>query len=360
MVHSFGRRFLSSFAPPRYLVPPLAGLDLSSSGIKVVRLAKGDYGLTLAGHSETPLPPGAFVNGEIVDRIAVVNGLKASAAAAHVKAVNAALSESTSYIFETAVTGATKEQQHLNVEQRLEELVPLPPSMTAFDFVDVGKTDQNETRVVGTGFAQRVVDDILSLYDEASITVRALEAENFAVARALLPLNDESTVLIIDLGKTTTKISIVSRCVPRFTTTVGFGGHALTIAVQKYFGVTENEARKVKVERGIVPMPGNEEYIAAMLSTVSAIRDEISNRLNYWQSKVTPGGVYEPISHAILAGGNASIRGLQEYLENELRVPVIAGDVFTNFAPRDKWLPPIDHSASLAYATAIGLALYDT
>lgn len=360
MLHSLGQRLLSSFAPPRYLAPPLAGIDLSSSGIKTVRLAKGEYGLTLVGHAETSLPPGAFVNGEVVDRAVVVNGLKTSVATAQVKTVNVALSESASYIFETEVSGGTKDQQYINVEQRLEELVPLPPSMTAFDFVDVGKTDKNETRVVGTGFAQRVVDDVLSLFDEASITVRALEAENFAVARALLPFNDESTVLIIDLGKTTTKISIVSKRVPRFTTTIGIGGHALTVAVQKYFGVTETEAKKVKVERGIVPMLGNEEYIAAMLSTVSAIRDEISNRLDYWQSKVTPGGAYEPVSRAILAGGNASIRGLQEYLENELHVPVVAGDVFTNFAPRDKWLPPIDHSESLAYATAIGLALYDT
>jgi hypothetical protein len=35
------------------------------------------------------------------------------------------------------------------------------------------------------------------------------------------------------------------------------------------------------------------------------------------------------------------------------------GDVFANFASHDTWLPPIDYNESLAYATAIGLALYD-
>jgi Tfp pilus assembly PilM family ATPase len=123
--------------------------------------------------------------------------------------------------------------------------------------------------------------------------------------------------------------------------------------------VTEAEARKVKAERGIVPAPGNEDYLAAMLSTVSAIRDEISTRLQYWQERVARVRDHEPVSRVIIAGGNASVRGLPEYLEGALGIPVAAGDVFTNLASRDTWIPPIDYTESLAYATAIGLALRD-
>jgi Tfp pilus assembly PilM family ATPase len=60
-----------------------------------------------------------------------------------------------------------------------------------------------------------------------------------------------------------------------------------------------------------------------------------------------------------LVGGNASVRGLPEYLEGALRIPVVAGNVFSNFASRDTWIPSLDYTASLAYATAIGLALRD-
>ena len=179
------------------------------------------------------------------------------------------------------------------------------------------------------------------------------------MARALLPDGDESTTLLIDVGKTTTKLAIVQARIPRFAATFGIGGHALTLAVQKHFGVTESEARKVKAERGIVPAPGNEDYLAAMLSTVSAIRDEIGRHLDYWQGKAAHASSHEPVSQAILAGGNASLRGLPEYLEGTLRIPVHAGDVFTNLASRDFWLPTLDYTESLAYATAIGLALRD-
>jgi type IV pilus assembly protein PilM len=212
---------------------------------------------------------------------------------------------------------------------------------------------------VGVGFARRIIDEMLMVFDGANIGVSALEEETFSMARALVPRTDASTVLIVDIGKTTTKISIVSRGVPRFSTTVGIGGHALTLAVQKHFKVTEEEARKVKADRGIVPMPGNEEYLETMLSTVSVIRDEILMRLQYWQEHAVSKGTHSPVSRVILAGGNASLRGLPEYLENTLHIPTVPGDVFTNLAPREFWEPKLTYTESLAYATAIGLALRD-
>ena len=204
------------------------------------------------------------------------------------------------------------------------------------------------------------MDRTLAVYDDARITVRSFEGETFATARALLAAGDNATTLIIDVGKTTTKLAIVEARIPRFATTIGIGGHAFTLAVQKHFGVTEQEARRVKIERGIVPAPGNEDYLAAMLSTVSAIKDEIVIRLDYWQSRQAREPGHAPVAKAILAGGNASIRGLPEYLEGALAIPVATGDVFANLASRDYWIPELDYAESLAYATSVGLALRDS
>ena len=358
MAFNFGEKMRVAFAPPQYLALPLSGIDLSTSGVKAVRLAEGPSGLTLMKSTQARLPLGAFTDGEIVDHAAVVDALIAAAKEAGISATNVALSESKSYLFEATVPGTNKTEWRTEVEQHLDELIPLPPQETAFDVVNVGQGKQGDTVVAGVGFARRIVDDMLSVFDQANIQVRSLEGEPFAIARALLPMGDESTTLIIDVGKTTTKLAIVSRRIPRFATTIGIGGHALTLAVQKHFGVTEAEARKVKADRGIVPAPGNEDYLAAMLSTVSAIRDEIARRLEYWQEKAALAG-HEPVTHAILAGGNASIRGLPEYLEGTLKIPVTAGDVFTNLASRDTWIPTLDYTESLAYATTIGLALRD-
>jgi type IV pilus assembly protein PilM len=355
----FRERIRGAFAPPRYLSLPLSGIDLSTSGVKAVRLVQGTHGLSLASYTDERLPSGAYTDGEIVDRAAVANILATAAKAVGISVANVSLPESKSYLFETAVPGTSKAEWRTSVEQRLDEFVPLPPPETIFDIIKTGQGEQGSTLVAGIGLARRIVDDTLSVLDQANIKVQALEGETFASARALLPRGDESTVLIIDVGRSTTKIAIVVRCVPRFATTVGIGGHALTLSVQKHFGVTEAEARKIKADRGIVPVPGNEDYLSAMLSTVSAIRDEISRRLDYWQEKVVGSGAHTPVTHAILVGGNASVRGFTEYLEGALKIHVVAGNVFTNLASLDTWIPTLDYTESLAYATAIGLALRD-
>lgn len=339
------------FPPPSYLSLPTAGIDISASGIKMVLLKERLHGLELSEYAEVRLPDGVVTAGEITDKQKVVETLAALVKKHHVRFANIALSESRGYLFEATVPNSTPAEMRTAAEQRIDEYVPLPPAETIFDIAPL-MTSGAEAQVVGVGYARRVVDELLEIMDAANIRVRAMEGETFALARALLPHGDKETVLIIDIGRTTTKLMVVGCRMPRFTTTLDIGGHALTLAVQKYFGVSEEEAKRVKAEKGLMGGDGNDEYVAAMLSTVSAVREEIARRLQYWQGRSS-----DQVTRVILVGGNATVRGLPEYLEASLKLPVELGDVFTNMAPRDAWLPPIDYMGSLAYGTAIGLAL---
>lgn len=346
------------FAPPRYLALPAAGIDVSASGVKLAVVEERLHGFELVRYGAERLPLEAIKGGEITDRAAIVNAVRSLARAHGVRFANIALSESRSYLFEAEVPGTDQKAWCTSIETRLDEYVPLPPSEVAFDAVPLGRSG-DATRVLGVGYAHRVIEEALSVFDEAGITVRSVENEMFSVPRALMAPEDTDTVLVIDIGRTTTKLAIVAGQVPRFATTLDVGGHALTLAVQKHFGVSEEEAKRVKAERGIVRTEENAEYLAAMLSTVSVIREEIMRRLEYWQSRAAAGSTHEPVTRAILIGGNATVRGLSEYLETSLKVPVALGDVFTNLAPKEHWLPPLDYLESLAYATALGLALRD-
>jgi type IV pilus assembly protein PilM len=343
--------------PPKYLSFPTAGIDISASGVKLAVLKEREHGLELAVHSEERLPVGAIVDGEIADKKVVIETLMNIRKKYKVHYANIALSESRGYLFEADVEGKTMEELRTATEAHIDEFVPLPPAEVVFDIAPMLQLEDNKTHVVGVGYAHRLIDEVLDILDSAGIKVRALEGETFALARSLLPHGDTETVMIIDIGRTTTKLMVVAHRMPRFTTTLDIGGHAMTLAVQKYFGVTEEEAKKVKAERGIVSSDGNDEYVAAMLSTLSAVREEIGKRLDYWQSRATQVSPHEPVTRAILVGGNATVRGLPEYLETALKIPVELGDVFVNLASKKDWLPPIDYMESLAYGTAIGLAL---
>lgn len=344
------------FAAPRYLSPLAAGIDISASGVKLAVIAERMHGLELVEYAEGTLPLGAVEAGEIADRAAVVDVLRKIVKEHHVRFANVAHSESRSYLFEAEVPGKGKKEWRTAIEQRIDELVPLPPSETIFDFTATESRGEL-TQVVGTACASRIIQESLSVLDEAGIEALSIESESFALPRSLIKDGDDDTVLIIDIGRTTTKLVIVEKRVPRFATTLDIGGHALTLAVVKYFGVSEEEAKRVKAEKGLVSGPGNEEYIAAMLSTISVIREEIARRVDFWQARAGEGSGHKPIARAVLVGGNATVRGLAEYLESNLHIPVTLGDVFLNLTSRDHWLPPLDYLESLAYGTAIGLAL---
>ncbi|MDB5245123.1 MAG: Type pilus assembly protein PilM [Parcubacteria group bacterium] len=356
MLRTFSNLARVEFAPPKYLSLPTAGIDVSASGIKVVTFKETLHGVEFADFAEERLAPGTIQNSEVADRAAIISTLKGIAQRFGIRYANVTLPESRGYLFEASVPGDSMREWRTAVERKLDEYVPLPSTEVAFDIVPLAKQGTN-TLVVGIGYARRVVESTLQNFRDAGITVRAIESEIFALPRALLPHHNEETVLIIDIGKTTTKLLVVSHRLPRFATTLDIGGHALTLAVQKHFGVTEEEAKRVKAERGLVVGAENEEYLAAMLSTVAVIREEIVRRLDYWQTRASSVGAYAPVTRAILVGGNATVRGLPEYLGSALKIPVELGDVFKNMASRNDWLPPLDYTESLAYGTAIGLTL---
>jgi type IV pilus assembly protein PilM len=352
----FSRFVKTQFAPPNYLTLPTVGIDISSSAIKIASLAEHVHGLELESFIEEKIPAGAVSGGEVSDKETISRILREIAKKHSIVRANISLPETRGYLFETTIDRNTPDSQRLAIEQHLDEYVPLPPAEVLFDTATLSK-EGDRTHVVGIGYAHRVIDELLLIFDEAGIQVRAIESETFALPRAVLPHANTDTVLIIDIGKLTTKLEVVSKRMPRLATTLDIGGHSLTLAVQKHFGVTEEDAKKVKAERGLTQGTDNDEYVAAMLSTVSAIRDEIVRRIDYWDSRKTSISGYEPITRAIIVGGNATVRGLPEYLETALQMPVELGDVFTNLAPRTDWLPPLDYMESLAFGTAIGLAL---
>jgi type IV pilus assembly protein PilM len=356
MANALSRFARIELPPPKYISLPTAGIDISASGVKTIMLKERLHGLELAVIAEERLAPGIIQNGEIADPGTLAKTLAGIAKQHGIKRANITLPEARGYLFEADVTGTHKREWRTGIEQHLDEYVPLPPTEVAFDIAPL-VTKGDTAHVAGIGYARRVAEAAAQVFEAAGIEVRALESETFALPRALLPNGDTETVMIIDIGKTTTKLLVVSHRLPRFATTLEIGGHALTLAVQKHFGVTEEEAKKVKAEQGLVGGADNAEYQAAMLSTVSVIREEIVRRLDYWQSRAGSIPAHEPVTRALLVGGNATLRGLPEYLGASLKIPVELGDVFRNLASRNDWLPNIDYMESLAYGTAVGLAL---
>ncbi len=352
-----GERIRSFLNPPRYISSPLAGIDLTGNGARAVSLSRTASGLVLSGYGEAQIAPGAYNDGEISDPKEVIRGLWAATGQAGVSAAHVALPQTRAYLFETLVSGKNKLAWKSEAESRLHTLIHIPAHEVSFDVVPVGSVGDGKTKLAGVAASQRTIEAALSVFDDADLDTHSFEAESFSFARALLPQGDESVALLIDVGKAATNMTLVAKRIPRRCMNIPRGGHPVILVLQKAFGVTENEARTMLAEEGILPTPRTGETVSAMLAILAPIRSELEAHLRVWQNETGKQYFPEPITQVILAGTHAAIRGLPEYMEETFGIPVRTGDVFTNLASQEDWMSTLSYSDSLGYATAIGLAL---
>jgi len=337
---------------------PTAGIDMSTSGVKFVVLNRSVSGVVIEAFGTYRFKKGAIVDGDLVERSTIQAVLEKIKKAHGVHFANFALPEQKSYLFQAQVPYSKSDDVlHASVAQNITEQVPLPIHEAAFDAGKLSR-EKDVQNMAGVAYARRVVAEYTDAASASGITARAMESEMHALPRALLSKGDKGTCMIVDFGKTTTKIMIIQDGKhPLFATTLDIGGHALTMAVQKFYGVTEDEAKVIKRDKGIIPEEGNVGYLSSVLTTLSGLRDEVSKRFEYWQDRARNEKGVKPIEMIMLAGGNGSLRGLPEYLMASVGVPVRTGDPFVNLAPFSEVVPPIEFEQSLSYSVAMGLAL---
>ena len=358
MAQGLSRTFRALFPPPSFLKMPTAGIDMSASGVKFVVLNRSVSGVVIESFGTYRFKKGVIVDGDLVERSTIQTILKKIKKSHKVNFANISLPEQKSYLFQTKVPYSSDDAVlYASLAQTIAEQVPLPKQEAIFGGERLSR-DKEVQNVAGVAYARRIVAEYTDAVSASGITLRSIESELHAVPRALIAEGEKATCMIVDFGKTTTKITIVQDGRhPLFATTLDIGGQALTAAVQKFYGVTEEEAMVLKRERGIIPEEGNVGYLSSVLTTISALREEVAKRFEYWQDRARNEKGVKPIEYILLAGGNGSLRGLPEYLMASVGVPVRTGNPFVNLAPFNEVVPPIEFEQSLSYSVAIGLAL---
>jgi len=350
------RALLSVFSIPESVAMPAAGVDISQGSVKSVVIAEHGTSAVLKSFSETPLPEGAIVAGDIEIENHVVDTLRSMRLRQGVHFACASLPEKKAYLYRVLVPKTAKDMRS-GVEFDFEAHVPLPPGEAVFDFEPV-RAVEGGTIVAVIAYARRIVEKYRAVFEKAGITLRSLEVESQALARATVGhLAHKGTVMMIDFGKYTTRIAIVEEGVVVFTATVEVGGDALTQAVMKRMNVPEAEAELIKNEKGLLMSADNKDLVETLMSTVSVVKDELVRHLSYWNSPSSDDLPRQPVERAVICGGNANLRGFPEYLEGFLNIPVTIANVWGGAFSLDTYVPPMRFSESLEYATAIGLAL---
>ncbi len=349
------RNFL--FAPPAFLCMGAVGIDISDRSIKYAKLTPTPKGFHLENFSNVLLEPGIIENGRIIapDKLReVLIGLRKKY---NISFVRTALPEKQMYFFRLSLPDASHEELRNTIELSIEEHVPISAAEAVFDFEVVGKSGNN-VEVAVTAAVREIVDGYVDIFKSAGLTVLSLELEADAVIRTVIKKDDGIAHLIVDFGETRTGIAVAYKGQIYFTSTVSMGGRLLTETLAKHFGVSIEEAEKMKREYGLRRNGPNQDLFSLLLNNIAVLRDEINKHFIYWHThKDESGATRPPIEGIVLVGGDSNLAGLPDYLSASLRVKTTVADVWTNVCLPEHGVPELSRQDSLGYATALGLSM---
>ena len=312
---SFFDRF---FPTPDFLAMPAVGVDISDNSVHFIEFKEKFGKKTINKFGSVVIPKGVISKGEVQDVKALTDVLKKLKEDYGINFVRASLPEEKAYLFQTQVPDSVSDKDIRNIlEFKLEEHVPLSPSVAVFDYDVLPKHKENQTHidVAVAVYPKQTIEKYTSAFKDAELTLLSLEIEAQAIARAIIKEDDNGTYMIVDFGKTKTGLSIVSNHTLSFTSTLEVEEEGLSNAIIKHLGVSEKEADRIKNEDGLIKTRKNKDLHKDLLNVAESFKDDINRHYRYWRTRTDENGKrVNPIEKIIICGGNSNLAGLPEFL----------------------------------------------
>ena len=343
------------FPPPSFLTRPAVGLDISDRSIKFVELGGRRNRPLWIRHGAALLPPGAIEAGVIKDAKIVTQVLADLAKQERLDSVITALPEEQVYVLELDLPKVKMSQLRESIELSVGDYLRFPVAEAVLDFELLPdlRSDDAWLPAVATVLPMAVAKAYADVLLAAGLKPLAFELEPQALARALLPTNQE-TRMIIDVGKVRTSFYIATNRVIRHSATIDtVGGDILTQTLERQLELSNNEAEASKIKHGLT---GDEKVALALKPIAVLLADEAEHRLMAWTHDSHQSMPRTEVKQIVLIGGQSTLTGLPAFLESRLNVPVVIGHPWKNYLAANE-LPPVPFNQLASLATAIGLAL---
>ncbi|MCD6429095.1 type IV pilus assembly protein PilM [bacterium] len=228
------------------------------------------------------------------------------------------------------------ELPHMSAEELKEAIkyeaprhIPLPVSDVTLDWQVIkgvpGESGRSPLKILLVAVPNQVINQYQEIADALNLQLIALEAEVFALARALIKFQDKQRVVsLIDIGARSTTINIVSKGLLKASYSIDIAGEDFTRALVDAFQVDQ---RKAEIIKRIIGIEKEETIKGILIPLVGKIIQETQNIFHQYFAEER-----EKIDKIILAGGNALIPGLSSYLSNQLNLSVEIANPFLDLS----------------------------
>jgi len=249
----------------------------------------------------------------------------------------------------------TDQEVESAVKWESEQYIPIPlnEAMVQHMILERRETASPPEVIVLLVAAPRiVVDKYIKVVQGAGLNVVSVETELLALSRSLGP--SDKSVLLVDIGATSTDIAVCKKGLLSFSRSIPIAGEAFTRAVSQALGVAPMQAEEYKKAYGLGAKELEGKIKGALDPVLRMVTDEIKKAIHYYQTDEKG----EMPTAVIITGGTSGMREIISVLSDLLGLEVLIGNPFSKLAIDPETLKRLVPYAPL-YSVAVGLALRD-
>jgi type IV pilus assembly protein PilM len=352
----------SAFSFLQTTAPPLIGVDISSSALKLVELSetgKGAY--RLERYALEPLAKDVVTDGNIANLDQVSDALRRGHKRLGTRNRNVALALPAAMVITKKIivpAGQTEEELELQVEAEANQYIPFALDEVNLDFQILGPAPNNadEVEVLIAASRKEKVEDRVAIAEAAGLKPRVMDVESYATEEAFqmiapsLPANGrDQNIALVDIGAHVMHFYVLRNNQILFSRDQAFGGNQLTHEIQRAFNLSPEEAESAKRNAGL-PENYDVDVLQPFMETLAL---EVTRALQFFFTSTS----YSQVDQIVLTGGCALLPGLDELVGKRAGVNTIVGNPFANMAVSDRIRPRQLATDAPLLLIACGLAM---
>jgi len=346
--------------------PPLFGLDISSSSVKMLELVDaGKSGYRVERYAIEPLARDSVVDGNINNLEAVTEAVKRAYQRLGTRTKHVAMAVPSGAVIskKIIVSAALREEElEIQVESEANQYIPFALEEVNLDFQVLGPSPTNpeEQEVLIAATRKEKVEDRVAVVDSAGLKALVMDVESFAQQNALglvvqaLPAGGKDlNVAVVDVGANVMNVTVLRNDQSIYTREQAFGGNQLTQDIVSRYGMTPEEAENAKRSGGL-PDDFEAEVMKPFMENLSM---EVQRALQFFFTSTQ----YHAVDHILLAGGSAVIPGLDEVVNTRTQVPTSVANPFSlmQASPRIQLKRLMIDAPSLIVACGLAMRRFD-
>lgn len=313
------------------------GLDIADHTIEVAELEKTGDGIGIVSLGRIKMAPGIVESGRIKDEEKLLTAVKkVFARAKPVSIINReiifGLPESQVYTSVFVLKTESSDEREQLIYEEVRKTVPLAEDDLTYSYRIIGHEEGSE-RILLVATSKEVVLEWQNFFKKAGLDIKIFDIETLAVFRGLFSKTPEKPSFLIDIGSKTTNIAIFDKKGLRYSYSVLKAGDYFTENIAKELGITPEKAEEEKIKTDLTK---DNEIADILIKSLVPIVEEIKPLLLHFQKQNE-----NKRGEVILIGGSSQIKGLANYLSDNLGAKVRLGG----------------KGSSLVYLESVGLAL---